>query len=124
MTRGSPADEIRSLLLRDPAHGRALLSLLAKAKIGTADDAFVTLYTLAAAGPHTECFVSRSGQVDFDGLIKASARMDPEVRAMIRLAAALSEPALAADISETFGALAETPSFDVALHALWLRWEF
>lgn len=123
MTRGGPADEIRSLLFRDPSHSRALLSLLARAQIGTADDMFVPLYALAAAGRHTERFVMPHGTVDFDGLLKASARMGSEVLAMIRLAAALSRPARAADISETFGALAETPSFEVALHALWLRWE-
>jgi hypothetical protein len=117
------ADEIRWLVFRDPSHAGALLSLLAKARIDTADDMFVPLYALAAAGPHTDCFVGR-GKVDFDGLLNASAKMSPEAIAMIRLAAALSQPARPADISQTFAALANTPSFEVAIHALRLRWEF
>ena len=123
MVRDCLADEIRWLHFKDSSHTRALLSLLVRAKVDTADDMFVPLYTLAAAGPHTAGFVDQ-GRVDFDGLLKASAEMSPEVVAMIRLAGALAQPSKATDIAQTFAALAETPSFEVALHALRLRWEF
>lgn len=122
MARHSLADEVKWLRFRSQSHLRVLLSLLAKTNIDTADDRFVPLYALSAAGAHTEQYVTKE-PIDFDGLIRASAKMGPEVNAMIRLAGALSDPPRPADLTETFACLANTPSFEVAVHALRLRWE-
>ena len=123
MPRESLADEVKWLRFRNQSHIHVLLCLLTKAKIDTADERFVPLYALAAAGAHTEQYVTREA-VDFDGLVQASTKLGPEVNAMIRLAGALSDPPRHADIRETFASLANTPSFEVAVHALRLRWEF
>ena len=121
-SRGSLADEVKWLKFRDRSHPKVLLCLLAKAKIDTTDQRFVSLYVLSAAGPHTERYVTPEG-TDFDGLIRASEKLGPETNALIRLAGALSNPPRPADIAETFASLADTPSMDVAIHALRLRWE-
>ena len=120
--RDNLADEVKWLKFRDRSHPRVLLCLLAKAKIDTTDQRFVPLYVLSAAGAHTERYVTENG-IDFDGLVRASTRLGPEVNALIQLAAALWDPPRPADIAETFGRLANTPSMDVAIHALRLRWE-
>ncbi len=122
MARESLADEVKWLQFRNRSHVHVLLCLLAKTKIDTADDRFVPLYVLAATGAQAERYVTREA-VDFEGLLRASSKMSPEVNAMIRLAGALSDPPRPADLGETFASLANTPSFEVAVHALRLRWE-
>lgn len=122
MARANLADEVKWLRYRDRSHARVLLCILAKTRIDTADRRFVPFYVLSAAGRHAVKYVSACG-VDFDGLTRASANMGPEANAMIRLRAALWDPPHPADIAETLSSLANTPSFEVAINALCLRWE-
>ncbi|MGI6631696.1 MAG: hypothetical protein ACOX5M_01440 [Bacillota bacterium] len=122
MSNTSLADEIRWLPFRDTSHRSTLLCLMARARIGTADDAFVPLYLLAATGPHSECYVGPSG-IDFDGLAKASVRMGSAVTALLQLAEALSKPDSPFDITQVLSALEGTPEHSIAVQALRMKWE-
>lgn len=122
MRNRSLEDEIRWLPFKDSSHRRMLLCLLARARVSTADDLFVPLYLLAAAGPHSECYVGPSG-IDFEGILKASVKMDPAVTALIRLAQALSEEDSQVEIRQVLDALEDTPELAIAMHAIKMEWE-
>lgn len=116
------ADEIKWLPFRDSSHKRMLLCLLARSSVGTADDLFVPLYLLAAAGSHSECFVGPAG-IDFAGIVKASAKMDTRVMALIKLAEALADPDAPIDVRPILTSFEDTADLTVAMHAVRMKWE-
>jgi hypothetical protein len=115
--------EVKGLYFVNRAHESALKELMLRSGItDTVSPWFVPLYVISALPKEIHAIVSSSGIVE-ELLQPLYKTYSADVLALLDLSRALSPSKHSIDLHNTFNTLAESLWFELALHAISLRWE-